>query len=121
MRWFIHQGEDLQRDQTVAHTFHAVLPQNYDQSDLIFTVELAQCENIKPAPYPKDGVTKANCSVKADLRNVPKSHFKEKTAIDGQTYYEITFNVVITMKTAVMKFSLEIGGQELGSVQAKYD
>jgi hypothetical protein len=121
MTWFIYQGEDLERDQTIIHSFYRSIPQNYSESDLIFTDELVQCETIRPAPYPKDGVTKVNCSMKADLRHIPKSHFKEKTAVDGQIYYDISYNLVITTKTAIMKFSLEIGGQEMGSVEAKYD
>jgi len=121
MDWFIHQGEDLQRDQTIVHTFYKSLSQGYNESDLIFTHKLVECETTKPARYPKAGVTKINCSMKADLRNIPKYHFKEKKAIDGRTYYDVDYNLVITMKTAIMKFSLEIGGQELGSVQAKYD
>jgi len=121
MTWFIYQGEDLQRDQTIVHSFYRSIPQNHDESDLIFTDELVQCETIKPAPYPKAGLTKVNCSMKSDLRNVPKSHFKEKAGINGETYYDINYNLVITTKTALMKFSLEIGGQEMGSVEAKYD
>jgi len=121
MTWFIYQGEDLQRDQTIVHSFYKRIPQNHNESDLIVTRELVQCETTKPAPYPKAGLTKVNCSMKSDMRNIPKSHFKEKTGINGETYYDIKYNLVITMKTAEMKFSLEIGGQELGSVQAKYD
>jgi hypothetical protein len=121
MSWFIYQGEDLQRDQKIVHTYYRSLPQNYNESNLIFTDELDQCETIKPPLYPKAGVIRTNCSVKADLRTVPKYHFIEKTAIDGRNYYDIDYNLVITMKTAIMKFSLEIDGQELGSVQAKYD
>lgn len=34
---------------------------------------------------------------------------------------ELGYDLVVTLESAVMKFSLEIGGESLGSVDAKYN
>ena len=40
---------------------------------------------------------------------------------DGSTYYDVYFDLVVTLSSAVMKFSAEVSGKEVGSVIAKYD
>lgn len=35
--------------------------------------------------------------------------------------WKVIYDLVITLQTAVMKFSLEVNGKELGSVEAKFD
>lgn len=34
---------------------------------------------------------------------------------------DVSYNLVVSMKTAIMKFSLEMGGEEMGSVKASCD
>jgi hypothetical protein len=34
--------------------------------------------------------------------------------------YTVSYDIVITMRSALMKFSLELDGKEMGAVQAKY-
>lgn len=55
-----------------------------------------------------------------DLSKVPKSEFKLRTGKNGREYYRIDYDLVITLKTAVMKFTSEIDGEEMGSIEAKY-
>jgi len=56
-----------------------------------------------------------------DFRNVPKSNFQLRTGAQGRSYYRIGYDLVITTKTAVMKFSAEINGESKGSVEASYE
>lgn len=75
----------------------------------------------KVADYPSANATKINCKLIADLREVDRSQFTKCTGVDGLTYYDIHYNLVITMLPAMMKFSCEVRGKEVGSVSASYD
>ncbi|KAL8639050.1 MAG: hypothetical protein Q9228_003862 [Teloschistes exilis] len=97
------------------------LPHNYPASMLIFTDELFECSLDTAPKYPRPGRTIVNCKVTADLRGVSKHHFESKVGVDGTTYVDVSYDLVVSMKTAIMKFSLEVGGKEKGSVQASYD
>lgn len=50
-----------------------------------------------------------------------KAQFKRKAGLDGQFYWDVYYDLVVTIQEAVMKFSLEIKGREMGSVEAKYE
>jgi hypothetical protein len=55
-----------------------------------------------------------------DFSKVSKSKFKARTGKNGRQYYRIGYDLVITLKTAVMKFTAEINGKQMGSIEAKY-
>ena len=67
------------------------------------------------------GVTKANATLTADLRNVPRDAFEHKVSLDGVPYVVIWYKLVINTKTARMIFSIEVKGKEYSSIEAKYD
>ena len=121
MTWYIHRGEDLQREQTITFPFYRTLLDGFPDSRLIFDDELIQSENSVAPNHPYPTATRPNCLLTADLRSIDRSHFKKRTGVDGQLYVDIHYNLVITVKPAVMKFSLEVNGKEMGSVSAKYD
>lgn len=35
--------------------------------------------------------------------------------------YDVSFDLCVTLESAIMKFSMEINGKEMGSVYANYD
>ena len=121
MTWYIYAGEDLQRDQKIPFPFFRTFDEAYLRDELITSATLIQCEAMNPPKYPKDGVTTVNCVLTADLTSVDSSFFKRKTSWDRKSYYEIHYNLVVTLQAAQMRFSLEIDGVEMGSVSAKYD
>ena len=121
MTWYIYQGDDLQRDQKITLPFYRSVDEDNLEQSLIFTDELMQCETLQPVKYPKAGVTKVNCSLTANLTGVDRSFFKRKMKASGLGYYyEVHYNLAVTTQAAVMKFSLEINGKEMGSVEASY-
>ena len=121
MTWYIYRGEDLQREQTLKFPFYRTLDENYDSNDLVFNDELLQSEDRVAPRYPNVPSVKRNCLLKANLSSVPKSEFKRDLGKDGKVYYHIHYDLVVTIKPAVMKFSLEMKGKEMGSVDAKFD
>lgn len=121
MNWYIHQGEDLKRNQTLKFSFYYRLPSSYSPHDLIFTIKLLQSENKIAPIHPSLTSTKTNCMLIADLRNVDKSLFKRRVGLDRKEYLDVDHDVVVSINEAVMKFSLEIGGKEMGAVEANYD
>ncbi len=121
MTWYIYQGEDLKRDQRVVFPFYQSVEEDYGPDDLIFDDSLIHSEAIRAVKNPTEGVTKGNCSLKADLRKIPRKHFLRRTAPDRRPYYDIRYDLAVTVQSAAMKFSLEIDGKELGSVEASYE
>ena len=111
----------MQRDQKIVFPFFRQLPGDYSPSQLIFRTHLTECALDQAVAHPKDGITSDNCVLTSDLTGVDRSNFKSKIGLDGEPYFEVHYNLVVSMQTAMMKFSLEIDGEEMGSVQAKYD
>lgn len=77
-------------------------------------------DSAKPSAYPGDTV-KPNCQLTANLASIDKKHIISKVGADGITYNDVYFDLVVSVKSALMKFSLEIKGKEFGSVNAKYE
>jgi hypothetical protein len=122
MTWYIFRGEDLMREQSIKFPFFRTLPGSYADDSLIFEDELVQSEAKVPPVHPGPGLTSINCTLTADLRNVDRSQFAQVTGSDGEKYVKVYYDLVISIQTgAVMKFSLEIKGKEIGTVIAKYD
>ncbi|KAM3463486.1 hypothetical protein MY5147_009661 [Beauveria neobassiana] len=82
---------------------------------------------------------KVNCVLYADVSKVPLSKFSKRTRKHsqalvskragfpsetddhGETYWEVTYDLVICFDSAVMKFSMELDGETLGSVEARFE
>lgn len=121
MQWYIHTGQDLKRDKKIVFNFYqTVAAEGFTSSKLIFTEELLQCEQVVAPEYPEKGVIQSNCRLKSDLRKMNREHLCKKTSSSGESYYEIPYALVITLQAAVMSFSVEVNGKEMGSVEAKY-
>lgn len=121
MTWYIEKGEDLQREQKIVFPFFRRLPHDFQDSDLVFTDTLYSDLSARANKYPKDNIVKANCTLSADLRTIDRSLLKRKVCADGNTYVDVNYDLVVSLKSALMKFSLEIKGKEFGSVAAKYE
>jgi len=121
MTWYIEKGDDLQREQKIIFRFYRRLSPDYGVNDLIFNDTLYSDESSRASPHPRDGIVKPNCTLSADLSNTNRSNFKEKVCADGKSYVDVHYDLVVSLKSALMKFSLEINGKEFGSVAAKYE
>ncbi|TVY34329.1 Heat shock 70 kDa protein 12B [Lachnellula subtilissima] len=120
MTWYIHRGDDLIREQSITFPFFRSLVEGFTDDRLVFCDELIQSEkNIAPR-HPSTSANKVNCVLTADLSKVDRSLFKKVMGTDGRNYVQVFYDLVVTMKPAVMKFSLEIKGEEMGSVSAKF-
>lgn len=61
------------------------------------------------------------CKLIADLSMVPKDLFTRKIGPNAVPYYHVSFNLIMTVKSAMMiVFQLEFGGKKYGSVAAEY-
>ncbi|KAL8671694.1 MAG: hypothetical protein Q9168_003816 [Polycauliona sp. 1 TL-2023] len=121
MTWYINRGEDMQRDQKIIFPFKRSLPHDYSPSKLIFSDDLLECSLDQPVKYPKKGVTSTNCRMTANLTSIGEQHFHRRTGLDGTPYVDVHYDLVISTKTAIMKFSLEVDGKEMGSIEANYE
>jgi hypothetical protein len=121
MTWYINTGDDLVRSQPIKFPFCRTLPDGYSSSDLIFKTNLLRSE-AKIAPiYPSSSATPTNCTLTADLSSVDRSTFRKKIGVeDKKVYWEVHYNISITVQPAMMRFSLEVNGKEMGSMEARY-
>ncbi|KAH8745651.1 hypothetical protein F5883DRAFT_654386 [Diaporthe sp. PMI_573] len=120
MTWYIYIGENLKRDQTIKLSFYRTLNANYKDDELIFTDKLITSNSPMPPNHPTQE-TKENCTLKADLRNVDRSLFIQRTGVDGLIYYDVHYDLAVSTQAANMKFWLEFRGKQAGSVDATYD
>lgn len=119
MTWYIHKGEDLKRDHCVKFEFYHSIRVDCSPEEFIFNEKLSYSEADTAPTYPEDSV-KTLCKLRADLRQVDKSSFEQKQGPDGKMYFRIHFDLVVSTATALLKFSFEIGGKEMGSAMATY-
>jgi hypothetical protein len=49
-----------------------------------------------------------------------RSLLREVVGVDGKNYVDVNYSLVVTLSSAIMKFSLEVKGKEIGSVTAEY-
>ncbi|KAG6088705.1 hypothetical protein E4U15_005350 [Claviceps sp. LM218 group G6] len=121
MGWFIKTGDNILCDQR----FDIPLISNFDDihclGDLTRTYILWQCED-KFAPFHPSKAKKLrrNCTVTVDLRHVAKGKFIPKIDTKGKLYYDLYVNLIMTYKSAVMTFSIEVDGEEMGSTEVDY-
>lgn len=112
-------GEDLKRDQPIRFPFYRTISEFHDDEDLLFVSQLLYSEDKVSPRYPGPDV-KVSCELRADLTRVNKRLFTKRTGIDGKPYFEVHYDLVLSTAAANMKFSLEIEGTEMGSVEATY-
>ncbi|EFY98456.2 Hsp70 family protein [Metarhizium robertsii ARSEF 23] len=121
MAWFINKGEDIQRDHKIKFSFFRTLEKGYTNPELIFRDKLYECQDSLAPIYPSAARNmRENCSVRADLTSIPKSYLIKKKDPHGVAYYEVHYNLVISLESAIMTFSLEVDGKTMGSVNVDY-
>ncbi|OCL10017.1 actin-like ATPase domain-containing protein [Glonium stellatum] len=119
--WYIGIGDDLCRDQVIKFPFYRSLDSDFAPDDLIFQDVLYESKDkTSPRHKSKGDAIKLNCTVKADLRGVDRSQFRQKRDIYGKTYIDVQYDLVVKLESALMTFSCEVNGKTLGSVEAKY-
>ncbi|CAF9941038.1 MAG: hypothetical protein HETSPECPRED_002852 [Heterodermia speciosa] len=121
MFWYINFGEDMRRDQKITFPFVRRLTENYSPSNLIFENDLLECSLLGAAKYPKKGVTSTNCSLVANLTTISSGYIKSRVDVGGIRYFDVEYNLIVSTKTVIMKFSLEIDGRKISNVETSYD
>lgn len=121
MTWYIYKGEDLKRDQVIKFPFYRILNRRYRSRDLILHDDLCYAETNAAPVYPGHTVKMA-CRVRSDLSGLDKNALglKPRTGVDGKSYYKLDYSLVLSTAEANLKFSLEINGKEMSSVEATY-
>ncbi|KAM3494059.1 hypothetical protein MY3957_002655 [Beauveria namnaoensis] len=140
MSWHITIGDNIKRNDKIRLGFYRHLPENFTANDAVFKSTLYDCvDENAPIHRSKSRNVKVNCVVYADVSKVPLSKFSKRTRKHsqalvskqagfpsetddhGETYWEVTYDLVICFDSAVMKFSMELDGETLGSVEARFE
>jgi len=119
--WYINIGDELLRDHTIRFPFVRSIDKDYKLDDLIFEDDLYESKDrIAPRHFSKGDSIKENCTVKSDLRGIPRDRFQQRVDKKGKEYYDINFDLVVKLESALMTFSCEVDGKIMGSAEAKY-
>ncbi|KAI9748615.1 MAG: hypothetical protein M1835_001753 [Candelina submexicana] len=115
------QGDSLSRPRKISFPFYRQFSANLRDDELIITNRLLECSITTQPIHPTKGVVITNCILIVDLSAVPRHLFRKKTRYtDEATYYELHYNLMVTIQSAPMLFSLEVGGKAYGQVTAEY-
>lgn len=121
MRWYISMGDELSRSRKISFPFQRSFSSLLIPAELSYTADLKECGlEIQPV-HPRERTVTKNCTLKADLNGVPRHLFKKKTrSLDGMPCLELRYNLLISIQSGPMVFSIEVDGKEYGSVEAIY-
>lgn len=121
--WYVYKGDDLKRDQPIRFPFFRTVKECHTREDLVFHDDLVWSDRIVAPTYPGPEI-KTCCTLRADLGGVSRKKIRKKfirrTGSDGKLYYDIHYHLVLSTAHANFKFSLEVDGQEMGSIEASY-
>uniref|UniRef100_A0A0B7KQL2 Actin-like ATPase domain-containing protein n=1 Tax=Bionectria ochroleuca TaxID=29856 RepID=A0A0B7KQL2_BIOOC len=119
MTWYIKKGDDIARDQKIRFSFYREFDKGCPPT--IIEDSLVECADTEAPRHPCKGrrIGK-NCTLITDLRSVDRRKFKEMIDYKGRPYQSISYDLVVTLKSALMEFSMEIDGVQIGTVEARY-
>lgn len=139
MSWFINIGDNIQKDRKIRLPFLRVLPENFQSGPTMLQETLFECdEGVAPVHPSTSQAINANCVLHYDIGKFPATNFKKMfkwsgnslltqglfgcatDLILGESYWQVSYDLVISFDSAVMTFSLEVDGQTFGSVQAEF-
>lgn len=124
MIWYIRQGDDMMRARPIKFDFWLEFAENPLDEELQHEVVLMECESIRAPRHPRDDIMKKNCVLKADLSQVPKEYFDKRfrSLHNGDIFHycELKFELVVTIQSGPMLFSLSCRGKQYGAVTADY-
>ncbi|KAK4446880.1 actin-like ATPase domain-containing protein [Podospora aff. communis PSN243] len=125
MTWYIKIGDSIERDKRILCQFYRDLPGNYKSADLQFTSQLYECSDAWAPVHRREGYKIGpNCLLHADLRSVPKKYFRKRSSTSIKIHwgtYEVHYDLVVEIKSALMTFSRERNGKAMGSVTASFN
>ena len=134
------QDDDILRSREIKFPYCRKFAENASPEDLIVQDILLECEAEKEPLHPTKGepqschyiptilldlichnlgVTVQNCTLTADLNQVPKELFKKKKSKTGENYTELHYKLMVSV-AAKMTFSLQVAGKVIGRVLADY-
>ncbi|OAA40481.1 Hsp70 family chaperone [Beauveria brongniartii RCEF 3172] len=119
MNWHINIGDNIKRDDKIRLQFQRQLPENFTAGDAVFIEILYDCvDKVAPVHKSKSQTIKENSLVSERAGSLSETDAYQDS---GEIYWEVNYDLVIRFDSAVMTFSMELGGKTLGSVKARFE
>ena len=125
MYWYIQQGDDLMRHRPIRWSFNRVyqrIPSSH--AELQVESRLQECESAEAPRHPRAGIVRTLCTLNTDLSAIPKKCFKRqrRRGTNGKLfrYWQLDYELVLTIQSGPMLFSLNCDGKEYSSVAVNY-
>jgi hypothetical protein len=122
MTWYILKGEDITRAQEIKFHFYRDLSTDHTPDELIFEDALIECYDPEaPLHRSKGRKIGVNSTLTSNLQSVSADKFQTLNDPEGNPYIRITYDIVMTLKSALMELSLEVDGVKMGSIKPKFN
>ncbi|KAJ4324502.1 hypothetical protein N0V94_001242 [Neodidymelliopsis sp. IMI 364377] len=118
MEWIMKKGQDLSTS-SECHGKIDLVHRVWRDKERFMIVDLL-ASNADKAPYrSKHPDVYTVATLRVNLESVPQKFFKAQRSPSGDLYYELAFNVEISVQSA-LEFSVSVGGRKYGLVTAQY-
>jgi len=124
MDWYIAKNVPVSEQRAISLQFiQAYTEQKYcNEQTLMEKVTLYACtDNEAPILYDDRPAFMKVCSIKTDLRIVPRELFSPRTTSTGIKYWNLSYEVEMKIDSASLEFELKVNGLGYGSVKASFD
>ena len=125
LQWYIKRNQVIAQTAVITFPFMRMvqIPDAGAAPYLRFVDELLSCD-LDTAPDYKfrnpNAITNV-CTVHSDLSGITLSKFTLKTNSNGQKYYQLCFDMAMTIVDEVIKFELKYKGESYGVVTTRFD
>lgn len=119
IKWHVTKGQDLPTATPIELDFITDWHADGFQAIQWTSIIVSDAETA-PQEYVATAQTRVLCSIKADLTEVPRALFEERT-IRGAKYTRLEHTIGMTFESGQLKFDLRKDGKVYGSIKAKYE
>jgi len=117
MHWYIRKGEDVEENDPIRHAF-CICRSSLDDLDDRITVPLLASDSSNPSPTSRSTDIYSVCTLEVDPSVIPKEKFKRMIGTDGQPYFRLVFDLLMSIQSASILFQFDIDGTVYKDVKA---
>jgi len=123
MRWYLEKGETIEKNRVITFGFSI----NWSKHPLSGDDAVSYSTTLYASAAPAQALMQSDasvfqvCTLRADLRAIPRRQFRKCSTASGKKYYSLGFQLVMKVNSADIEFSMEIDDEPYGSVTASFD
>lgn len=123
MEWYVKKGALVSEEKVISiHFCEYFVGGDFPSTNELITSNDLQYNTADIAPTSNRlGIMFPVCTLITDLSSVPRELFKLNTNSRGTKFWELNYNLNMSIESATVKFFLTITDKECGLVIAKFE